>query len=207
MRSAPNVAARRPRGGLIAVGVAVATIIASTSSVPVGATAARSVPLAAVSIARETGLRVVDGVAFTGRAVERFANGRLAREEVFVDGRRHGVLRRWFPDGQIAYEAWYEAGRRHGVAQSWWHDGTLRSSTPYRNDAVHGVAWQWYDDGQPYKRGHYAQGQPTGLQQGWRRNGALFSNFEYRNGRAYGLRNANLCVEVDDEQVKVTGMD
>jgi hypothetical protein len=46
-------------------------------------------------------------------------------------------------------------------------------------------------------------GQPVGLQQGWRKNGKLYTNFEYRNGRAYGLRNANLCVELEDENLVV----
>ena len=67
------------------------------------------------------------------------------------------------------------------------------------DDAPDGAAWQWYRTGEPFKRLRYQLGAPVGLQQGWRRNGKLFSNFEIRNGRAFGLRNANLCMELDDE--------
>ncbi|MFK7889123.1 MAG: toxin-antitoxin system YwqK family antitoxin [Gammaproteobacteria bacterium] len=154
-------------------------------------------------IERKTGLRTVDGRVFTGVAIRVHGNGERVSEEPFVDGRRHGTLRRWFPDGQPAFSSSYVNGRRDGVTRSWWRSGNLRSETSYSDDRAHGVALSWYRDGHKYKRFNYVAGEPVGLQQGWRKNGKLFSNFEYRNGRAYGLRNANLCVELEDENLVV----
>lgn len=153
----------------------------------------------AVTIDRATGLRMHQGAPFSGIAVGRHANGRLASQAQFKDGRRHGVLRRWFANGQLSFVSRYENGRRDGETRSWWRNGKPRSKSRYVNDLPDGVAWQWYRTGEKFKRMRYRLGTPTGLQQGWRQNGKLFSNFEIRNGRAYGLRNANLCVELEDE--------
>lgn len=152
-----------------------------------------------LSIDRATGLRIYEGKPFTGTAVRRYADRRTASLAEFKDGRRHGMLRRWFANGQLGFLSRYRNGRREGKTRSWWRDGTRRSLYRYVNDLPDGLAWQWYRSGEPFQRLRYDLGQPVGLQKGWRRNGKLFSNFEIRHGRAYGLRNSNLCVELEDE--------
>lgn len=155
-----------------------------------------------VTISRDTGLRMWRGQPLTGEVQAFHSNGTLARIEPFVDGRRQGNMRTWFADGTLAYSAIHHRGRRNGVTTSWWDSGQMRSQTTYVDDQPHGIALSWYRTGEKLKRLNYAMGQPVGVQQGWRANGKLFSNFEYRGGRAYGLRNANLCVELEDEAIQ-----
>ena len=154
-----------------------------------------------VSIDRATGRRLYEGQPFTGEARAYHGDGSLAKVEQFVEGRRSGYLKVWFPNGQTAFESAYIDGRRQGQTTSWWSNGNKRSETYFVDDQPDGIAWSWYRTGEKYKRYSYAAGVPVGLQQGWRQNGKLFSNFEYRNGRAYGLRNSNLCVELEDEEL------
>ena len=173
----------------------------------IGWTAAEYFPqiadLSDISIDPETGDRMYRGRPFTGEARRYGANGTLVRAEQFTDGRRNGHLKMWFASGVPAYEAMYAAGRREGTATSWWSNGRKRSTTHFVDDRAEGIAWSWYRSGEKFKRHNYSRGQPAGLQQGWRRNGTLFSNFEIRNGRAYGLRNSNLCVGLEDEQIAI----
>ena len=154
-----------------------------------------------LSIDARNGLRVLDGWPFTGVAIQEASDGQIISEEPYQRGRRNGTLRRWFDNGQLAFASEYEKGRREGVTISWWRNGMARSFTRYDNDRPDGVALQWYRGGQRFKRLNYEDGRPVGLQQGWRQNGKLFSNFEFRGGRIYGLRNANLCVELSDEEL------
>lgn len=163
------------------------------------------VDLRDIKINPSTGNREHQGAPFSGLAVVHFEDGRLASEQSFTSGRRDGQLRKWFSSGQLAFESHYRLGRREGLTQSWWRNGNRRSTTQYLNDKPDGENWRWYQTGEKFKRLSYAAGIPVGLQQGWRRNGKLFSNFEYRNGRTYGLRNSNLCVELDDEEISIEG--
>ena len=154
-----------------------------------------------LTIDRTTGLRLYRGQPFTGEARAYHGDDVLARAEQFVAGRRDGFLRMWFADGSLGFDATYVSGRREGLTRSWWDNGNRRSQTFFVNDKPHGVAWSWYASGETLKRYNYDMGRPDGLQQGWRLNGKLFSNFEYRNGRAYGLRNSNMCIGLEDEQL------
>ncbi len=39
------------------------------------------------------------------------------------------------------------------------------------------------------------------MQRSWRENGQLYNNYEARDGRTFGLKRANLCFSLDDEEV------
>lgn len=166
--------------------------------------AGNPIDLRELGIARNTGLRMRNGNPFTGEAIAQHPNGQRSKSEQFQAGRRHGHVQHWFEDGSLAFTATFEHGKRHGESSSWWRNGNQRSLTRYVQGYKDGEALQWYRGGELFKRMQYEAGQPKGLQQGWRKNGKLFSNFEYRNGRAYGLRNANLCVELEDEALVVS---
>ncbi|AFU99256.1 toxin-antitoxin system YwqK family antitoxin [Simiduia agarivorans] len=147
------------------------------------------------------GLRLYRDRPFTGTAVSYHDNGALRSAQQFREGRRHGYLREWFEEGQLAFDASFARGERHGLMKSWWRNGNPRSSSFYLHNQLDGESLHWYRTGEKFKRLYYRQGKPEGLQQGWRQNGKLFSNYEYRNGRLYGLNKANLCVELNNEDI------
>lgn len=161
------------------------------------------VMLSDITIDRSTGNRVYQNQAYTGSAFKYSKDGIVIGEEQFVDGRRHGHIKKWFRNGNVALESYYEKGRRVGETKSWWSNGNLRSLTYYVDDNADGVAWSWYRSGKKFKRYNHLNGHPIGIQQGWRENGKLFSNFEYRNGRTFGLRKSNLCVTLKDEKLQI----
>lgn len=161
------------------------------------------IELSEIVIDRATGNRTHNGVAFSGIAFQRYPNGQPKAQEEFLKGRRHGTLKKWFANGHMAFSSRYKSGRREGVTESWWSNGNKRSKTRYVDDRPDGEVWSWYRGGEDFKKYNYVAGVPVGLQQAWRSNGKLYSNFEIRNGRAYGLRNSNMCVELDNEEISI----
>ena len=142
------------------------------------------------------------GIPFTGVAYRCYANEQLAESMKFVEGKRQGPTTRWYPSGQINHQATYQKNQLEGQACSWWETGQIRSEAHYRSGQLHGTLKQWYRSGAPFKELQYSHGQESGLQKAWRENGKLYANYEVRNGRTYGLRRANLCYQLNDEQVQ-----
>ena len=143
-----------------------------------------------------------DGSPFTGVAV-RYDNGALVERVGYRDGKKDGLTERWHLDGTRSERTAYAANHRHGTAETWWPDGTPRSEAHFAHGVADGVQREWYRSGALFKEVHLADGQEAGLQRAWRENGALYANYEARDGRIYGLKRANLCYELDDEQLVV----
>lgn len=45
-------------------------------------------------------------------------------------------------------------------------------------------------------------GREEGMQKAWRENGKIYNNYEAKNGRIFGLKRANLCYELENEEVQ-----
>lgn len=120
----------------------------------------------------------------------------------FVNGKRHGLLERWYPDGTLAYSANYVHGKLHGLTKSWWSNGNQRSQSTFVNGVAHGTHNEWYTSGKPFKEMHVVHGQEKGMQRAWRENGKLYCNYEARDGRTFGLKRGKLCFQLNDETVQ-----
>ncbi|MCP9236284.1 toxin-antitoxin system YwqK family antitoxin [Lewinella sp. JB7] len=142
------------------------------------------------------------GVPFTGTAVENYPDGTIAVRTDYLNGRRHGLHRKYFPDGRLSFASHYVSGRQDGETRSWWSNGNLRSVSRFVDGVASGVQEQWYDSGAPFKTLRLVDGREEGLQQAWRENGQLYNNYEARDGRTFGLRRANLCYTLEDEEVR-----
>lgn len=141
------------------------------------------------------------GKPFSGLGVATYSNGQIAEEITYLVGKRNGVLKRWFENGELSFEAFYENNRLDGKVRSWWINGHLRSASNYSKGVVHGSQKQWYASGQPFKELNIVNGKEEGLQRAWRENGDLFVNYEAKNGRIFGLNRANLCYELEGENI------
>src|SRR4051812_26344448 len=49
---------------------------------------------------KEDGFVTLDGVPFTGTAVEKYENGAVRAQNEYVNGLQHGLQRWWYADGQ-----------------------------------------------------------------------------------------------------------
>lgn len=148
------------------------------------------------------GLVYYNEVMFTGIAQRHYANETLAEEITYVNGVKDGTYKKWFDDGLLSFESSYTNGKQHGVTKSWWRNGKLRSESNYVNGLATGIQRQWYISGERLKERNLVNGKEEGLQHTWRRNGKLYNNYEAKNGRIFGLKRANLCYSLQDEEVQ-----
>ena len=61
---------------------------------------------------------------FTGTAGKTYPNGKLERQESFVDGLREGNATWWHPNNKVWFKATYVAGSPEGRVEAWREDGT-----------------------------------------------------------------------------------
>ena len=61
---------------------------------------------------------------FTGTAGKTYPNGKLERQESFVDGLRDGNATWWHPNNNVWFKATYVAGSPEGRVEAWREDGT-----------------------------------------------------------------------------------
>lgn len=138
---------------------------------------------------------------FSGGACVFYKNGNLASYTEYKKGKKEGVLQKRYEEGQISYRAIYVNGKRDGVVRSWWRNGKLRSEGTFKEGVIEGVQQQWYSSGALFKRMTYVEGREEGMQTAWRENGKIYNNYEAKNGRVFGLKRANLCFELSNEEI------
>jgi len=148
------------------------------------------------------GLVYYNNEPFTGTGFEHYSNGHLASTTIYRNGKKHGVLRKWFENGKLSFESHYQKGRKDGKTLSWWSNGQLRSESTFNHGVANGIHYEWYKSGAKFKQLNLVNGKEEGLQKAWRENGKIYNNYEAKNGRIFGLKRANLCFELDDEKVQ-----
>ncbi len=158
-------------------------------------------PVEGLTLNQSQGILYDEDLPFSGFAERWYPTGQLASSIQYLKGRRHGTYTKYFQDGRISYQANYTHGKMNGEAISYWNNGNMRSKAQYKNGIADGIQEQWYSSGAPFKRMHLVNGQEEGLQQSWRENGSLYNNYEAKNGRIFGLKRAQLCYELEDEEL------
>lgn len=138
---------------------------------------------------------------FTGISTQ-YIDSILVEKVHYRAGKRHGSLLKWFDSGTPSYEAYYVHGRKDGICKSWWSNGNLRTHSNFKNGIAHGIQYSWYKTGEKFKEINLVEGKEQGLQRAWRKNGAIYNNYEARDGRIFGLKRANLCYEIEQEDIK-----
>lgn len=139
------------------------------------------------------GVAYNDNVPFTGRVVEKFANGDTRRSAQYRAGKLDGTSRAWYDNGEIEYVRSYSHGVEEGTHQGWYDNGHQRFEYHYHNGIADGVSRQWYPNGKPYTLAHYTNGQESGQQQMWDDEGKLRANYVIRDGRRFGLPGSIGC--------------
>lgn len=143
---------------------------------------------------RVAGELVLDGVLFTGRLVESYADGGMREASEYLDGRRHGRSQAWFENGAVWYERSYRDGRKHGEHKGWYADGTVHFEYRFEDGLSQGNHREWYPDGLPYREFNYIDGQESGAQRMWHADGTLRANYVIKDGRRFGLIGSKGCV-------------
>lgn len=148
------------------------------------------------------GLFYFKGELFSGLAKSFYPSGILAEEIQYKNGKKQGFYKKYFRNGQLSFSAQYVNAKRNGLSTSWWSNGNIRSESNFLEGKPSGVQKQWYKSGAKFKILNLLDGHEEGKQQSWRENGKIYSNYQAINGRIFGLKRANLCYKLEDEEVQ-----
>ncbi len=143
---------------------------------------------------RHRGLLFYKEGLFSGWVETVDSDGVLRARDVFVDGKRHGNMQRWYADGQLESVREYRENRKHGKHEGWYPDGQLKFQMAFSHGVYSGRGQEWYRSGILFASFQYVDGKEEGLQRVWDEAGKLRSNYVVRNGRRYGLVGAKPCV-------------
>jgi antitoxin component YwqK of YwqJK toxin-antitoxin module len=147
---------------------------------------------------------------FEGRALRWHENGQLESESRWINGRRDGASKSWWPDGQLKGERAYN---RDGTAiwKYWFQNGQLEFEIGFVDTDLEGVVtplmtfgtkenglrggrgnghgdgiWtRWYDNGQIREKIHWSAGQKL-RRTFWNLNGTKYSETTYENASPGG---------------------
>lgn len=176
-------------------------ISASCADGPVQSTAYEEVSKKQLVLKSEQGLVYYGNKVFTGLSVDLYSDGSIREKIEYKNGKRNGSIARWFPSGIKSYEGNYINNKLSGTILSWWANGNLRKENNFDNGKLHGIQKQWYQSGKKFKVLNINQGKEEGIQTAWRENGKIYTNYEARDGRIYGLKRANLCYQLESEEL------
>ena len=98
-----------------------------------------------------------------------------------------GIQKKWYPNRQLEEERYYINGKKEGQHRGWWPDGKPKFEFSAANDIYEGEFKEWYASGLLGKQFHYVNGIEEGSQRLWWDNGTVRANYVIRNGKKFGL--------------------
>lgn len=121
----------------------------------------------------------------TGYWIHNSPDGKVKLEEGnYVDDKKDGVWKAYFPDGKIKHEITYIKGAAKGYAKMYYADGTLREEGTWNEICWVGDYRYYYPNGQAaYVWKYNRQGKREGEQRYYWENGKPKYRGEWENGK------------------------
>ena len=107
------------------------------------------------------------------------------------------VHRTWYANGQLAEERGWLDGRETGVHRGWWPNGRPRFTYTYHDGLLSGVSREWFPGGALLSAPRDGAGHEAGLQRMYWEDGRVRASYEVRDGHRYGLLGSKGCVARD----------
>ncbi len=142
---------------------------------------------------------------YSGFVISRYANGKLASKNSYLNGKLEGKQEKWYQNGDLQEIRFYETNRKVGKHEGWYQNGQKRFEYFINNDVPVKIHREWYENGQLFTFNTFNDaGQPEGLQQMWFENGKIKANYVVKEGRRFGLLGAKGCM--GKREIKTTKM-
>lgn len=123
------------------------------------------------------------GHPFTGVACSYYADGSVHTLTRYVNGRRSGLWRVYYPNGVIEKAGTIRSGVEDGPYIENFMNGNRRYEYLYDMGTKTGVWRSWYADGTPYTERHFQNGMLHGKVLVWDEQGQLAKEYDYVHGR------------------------
>lgn len=137
------------------------------------------------------------GKPFSGYMVEKETNDRVVYKLPIIGGRENGLAKGWYNTGEKLLERWFVDGRKEGTFRQWWPNGRLRYVFQYKDNQYNGLQLVYFPKGTRREESTYIAGEQAGSQRIWNEKGQLVSNYIIKNKRTYGLVSVKSCIPVE----------
>lgn len=131
---------------------------------------------------------------FSGYMIETETNGRIVYRLPILDGQENGLAKGWYNTGEKLLERLFVDGKKEGVFKQWWPNGRLRYLFHYEHDQYNGTQLVFFPTGKKREESTYSSGEEEGLQRVWDKDGHLLANYTIRNKKLYGIRTIKSCL-------------
>ena len=112
---------------------------------------------------------------------------RLSYVTSYVNGKKHGIEKKYYESGQLLWEIPFVNGKRHGIWKGYYESGQLLWETPYINGEAHGIGKGYYESGQLRAEIPFVNGKRHGIEKGYYKSGQLRWEIPYVNGKIHGI--------------------
>jgi antitoxin component YwqK of YwqJK toxin-antitoxin module len=106
---------------------------------------------------------------------------------IYKDGKRSGILRRYYKNGKLLAETWYIDDMRNGVEKAYYESGKLEEETTFMNDLRNGVCKMYYENGNIQSATPYSENKMNGMEKEYYENGNLKSEDPFSDGVPNGI--------------------
>ena len=108
--------------------------------------------------------------------------GSLLSDELYIDGKKEGVWRTYYPDGKVAEEVTYKEDVREGPWNTYFSTGEIKSTCAYHNDLLEGRFIIYHLNGKVEVSGAYHESKKLDVWVFLTDLGELVKKEYYRNG-------------------------
>ena len=144
---------------------------------------------------------------YTGWSKEMHDNGQMNLLYQYKDGKRDGLVTRWYSNGQKMGEGDFKAGKLmtavswkpngeksetdvvkgNGVVVDYNENGTEKSRYVFKDGKMDGLITGWSENGQKSSEVTYKDGTKDGLLRKWYGNGRKMAELNYKDGKEDGI--------------------
>lgn len=136
------------------------------------------------------------GKSFSGYMVETEKDHRVVYKLPILAGKENGLAKGWYNTGEKLLVRYFVDGRKEGVFKQWWPNGRLRYLFRFKQDQYHGQQLVYFPSGQKRQASQYVNGDEEGVQRTWDEAGELVSNYTIHNKKVYGVIAIKSCMPV-----------
>lgn len=112
-----------------------------------------------------------------------FSDNRIISEENFVNGKKHGVSRKYYPSGEIFSETEWKNGKKEGKYEAFYKRGEPYMQCKYSNNMRNGLCLVRFKNGRIEMEANYLNNLRDGEWKFYNEEGDLLYTLQYDKGK------------------------
>ena len=117
-----------------------------------------------------------------------YESSQIVEEGEYIDNRKMGIWKKYFPNGKLQNEITYKSGRPNGHAKIYYKNGNLKEEGLWKSNKWIGNYKYYYENGNLYHEFAYSdRGKRSGPQKYYYETGQVMIEGEWEEGKEAGV--------------------